>query len=388
MATTIGGLSPIFSDEEYDSRRAKLRERMRERGVDALICTSPESIFYLSGYDANTAWSDQALVVRAGSDKPTLLIRDIDEPIIEGQVQGTDVALYNYGTQEPAEIVRSLVGGASAPALEYRGSGARLGYVDRLTDAIGGGTRLPDGSDLVSELRIRKSPAELEIVREAGRIADGAMDDAVAALRPGLTELQFAGEIEYALRKRNSEYPGMPTWMASGTKTACSHASPDDRVIQANAPLKCSFAAVRHRYHVTTYQSFYLGTPPDRYLEVFDQCREALDAVIAAIDVGVRFADASAAGYRTLDKYGLAEKNMGRWGYGVGIAYPPTWLEPMDITMESTGTFDVGMVFCMHTSMAMPEEGFGFTVGADYMVTESGVERVNRRAPEVIRIDV
>lgn len=383
---TQPSLSPVFSDEEYATRLDRLHAAMAARGVDSLICTSPESIFYLSGFDANTAWSDQALVVNRGSG-PQLLIRDIDEPIIDGQVVGTEVFTYNYGTVEPVDIVARLATG-SAIALEYRGSGASLSYVDRITDRIGGGRRLPDGSDLVSELRIRKSPAELEIVREAGRIGDEALDEAIPFLQPGMSELQFAGVIEHALRKRNSEYPGMPTWMASGTKSACSHASPSDRIVQAGEPLKCSFAAVRHRYHVTTYQSFFLGEPPAQYVDIFGQCQESLNAVISAIDVGVPFRDASLAGNRVLDRYGLAERNMGRWGYGVGIAYPPTWLEPMDIMIESDGVFDIGMVFCMHVSMALPDLGFGFSVGADYMVDEHGVSRVNRRAPEIIRIEV
>src|SRR5690606_1368813 len=118
-----------FTEAEYASRVARLRETMAAERFDALICTSPESIYYLCGFDANTAWSDQALVITA-SGQPSLLIRDIDEPIIAGQVVGTDVVTYNYGKQEPAEIVRRLVSGATAPALEYRGSGAHISYID------------------------------------------------------------------------------------------------------------------------------------------------------------------------------------------------------------------------------------------------------------------
>ena len=382
---TRPSLTPVFSDEEYSTRLERLREAMAARGIESLICTAPESLFYLSGFDANTAWSDQALVVNA-SGTPQLLIRDIDEPIIDGQVVGTEVLTYNFGTVEPVDVIARMVTGPTV-ALEYRGSGASLSYVDRITERIGGGRRLPDGSDLVSELRIRKSPAELQIVREAGRIADEALDEAIPLLRPGISELQFAGVIEYALRRRNSEYPGMPTWMASGPKSSCSHASPSARIIQAGEPLKCSFAAVRHRYHVTTYQSFFLGDPPSQYTDIFGQCQESLEAVISTIDVGVSFREASLAGNRVLERYGLADRNMGRWGYGVGIAYPPTWLEPMNIMIESDGVFDIGMVFCMHVSMALPELGFGFTVGADYLVDERGPSRVNRRAPEIIRID-
>lgn len=374
-----------FPREEYEGRLRRLRAAMAEQGVDALVCVAPESLFYLSGYDANTAWSEQALVVTVSGGEPTLVIRDIDAPIADGQIWLRELAAYRYERDDPAEIVagvvRSEAGADATVALEYGTAALSVAYAARLERALGAGVR--DGSALVGALRVRKTPAELAYVRAAAAIAGEALDVAKASLRPGITEIEFAAEIEYALRTRGSEYPGMPTWMASGAKTACSHASPSTRTIGAGEPVKCSFAAVLRRYHVTTYQAFHIGEPPPLYRQRWDQCMEALDAALGEIRPGAPLRAACAAGTAVMERDGIAEANMGRWGYGVGIAYPPTWLEPLDITLSSEGTFDVGMVFCLHVSMSAADPRFGFSLGANYTVTDAGVERVNPAPPTV-----
>lgn len=370
-----------FPREEYEQRLARLREAMAREGVDALVCVAPESLYYLTGYDANTAWSEQALVVLASGGEPTLVIRDIDAPIADRQVWLEAIAAYRFEVDDPARIVAGVLDGAPVVALERSTWALGASYQARLLRALGG--NVLDGSQLVTALRVRKSPAELVYVREAAAIAGEALAVAKRSVRAGMTEIELAAEIEYALRTRGSEYPGMPTWMASGPKTASSHASPSDRVIAAGEPLKCSFAAVRRRYHVTTYQAFHLGPPPPRYRERWEQCEEALDAALGQIAPGVPMRDACGAGNAVMERHGIAETNMGRWGYGVGIAYPPTWLEPLDITLGSEGVFDVGMVFCMHVSMSESDPVFGFSLGANYTVTEAGCERVNPAAPSV-----
>jgi Xaa-Pro dipeptidase len=374
-----------FTREEFAERFARLRTAMEREGLDALVCVAPESLYYLTGYDANTAWSEQALVVAAGDAEPTLIIRDIDVPIADRQIWLEAIADYRFEVDDPAAIaadaVRRAVPGGGTVALERHTWALGVAYERRLDRALGGAE---DGSHLVAGLRVRKSESEMVYVREAAAIADEALAEAKRLARPGLTEIELAGEIEYALRKRGSEYPGMPTWLASGPKTASSHASPSaGRTIGHGEPLKCSFAAVRRRYHVTTYQAFHMGPPPELYRRRWGQCGEALEAALERIGPGEPLSEACLAGNAVMERYGIAETNMGRWGYGVGIAYPPTWLEPLDITAASTGCFDVGMVFCLHVSMSEADPVFGFTLGANYTVTRDGVERVNAAPPTV-----
>jgi Xaa-Pro dipeptidase len=368
-----------FALEEYEERLRLVRTEMDRSGLEALVCIAPESLYYLSGYDANTAWSEQALVVTM--DAHRLVIRDIDVPLAEETVVGTEVTAYQYGADDPAAMVATLTGRCARVGVETNTTALSPAYSGRLGQHLS--HRLTDTPDLVARLRVRKSPKELEYIQAAAALAASAFSEAKSKLTPGITELEFAAEIEYALRRRGSEYPGMPTWLASGPRTASSHASPTRRMIGTDEPVKCSFAAVVRRYHVTTYQPFYLGEPPPLYRQYFGACLDALEVLVSHAAPGRPIKEACHAAHRTLDAHGLAGRNMGRWGYGVGIAYPPTWLEPLDVTTESEELFDVGMVLCLHVSLSAPDHGFGFTVGADYAVTESGARLVNADAPYI-----
>ena len=61
----------VFPNEEYDSRRAKVRRRMVDRGIDVLYVSSPRNITYLTGFDIIWFYhaSPTGLVIRADDSK-------------------------------------------------------------------------------------------------------------------------------------------------------------------------------------------------------------------------------------------------------------------------------------------------------------------------------
>jgi len=63
-----------------------------------------------------------------------------------------------------------------------------------------------------------------------------------------------------------------------------------------------------------------------------------------------------------------------RFGYGVGIGYPPSWLEPLKITRTSTDTIEPGTCFVLHACLLDPAERTGVLVGGTYVMTETGHE--------------
>src|SRR5262249_7740465 len=131
------------------------------------------------------------------------------------------------------------------------------------------------------------------------------------------------------------------------------------------------------RYHVSVYHSVHLGPPSSRYREAYDAAQEALQEEVAAIAVGVPVSSAALAARRSLERKSLDKYSKVRWGYGLGIAYPPSWLEPLDIIEESQEVFAAGMVFCLHVPMQVPEEAFGLNIGGDYLLTNEGLEALD-----------
>lgn len=68
-----------------------------------------------------------------------------------------------------------------------------------------------NGSPLLNRIRRVKSPAELELMAAACRIAEAAMSATIATIRPGVTMVDLLEEVEHQMRVRGSRCPSFPT---------------------------------------------------------------------------------------------------------------------------------------------------------------------------------
>jgi Xaa-Pro aminopeptidase len=99
-----------------------------------------------------------------------------------------------------------------------------------------------------------------------------------------------------------------------------------------------------------------------------------LAAGIAAIRPGVQVADVEEASLEPLRRVGLEDAAMMRFGYGIGVAYPPIWLEPLQISRGFTRALEPGMVFVLHAYIQLLKESLGIIQGGTYALTHAGVE--------------
>ena len=261
--------------------------------------------------------------------------------------------------------------------IEFHCYALNVGYYLGLADRLGGKTELVDSTGILGRLRAAKSPAELVFVREAHAHNLAGVEAAIASARPGITEIEWAAAIEHAVRRYGSDYSAMPTWIWSGERTAIGHATPTDRVLCKDEPAMFSFAGVSRRHHVSTYHTVHFGTPPPRLRELFSLAQGALAAEVERTRPGEPIAAAAQAAATVVDKAGLRQHMNVRWGYGVGLGYPPSWLEPVQISEDSEEFFSPGMMFCLHVGFAMPAEGHGVIVGGDYLLNDTGCEALD-----------
>ena len=61
-----------------------------------------------------------------------------------------------------------------------------------------------------------------------------------------------------------------------------------------------------------------------------------------------------------------------RFGYGIGVAYPPIWLESLQISRGFDRRLEPGMVFVLHACIELPDEGIGIIQGGTYALTADG----------------
>lgn len=374
-------MQAAFAETEYRDRLRRGREALQKAQLDGAICVAPEHLNYFAGYDAHTHFDEQALVFSAGSDEPTLIVRDGDIGTAQSMSWVGDKRGYSLESGGAAPLVtavaeeKGLVGGRIG--IELYSYAFNVGYYLGLSAGLGPGTHLVDSTEVLGWLRVAKSPAELVYVRQAQAHNLAGVEAAMATAKPGITEIEWAGEIEHALRRHGSDYSAMPTWIWSGERTAIGHATPSARVLCNNQPAMFSFAGVARRYHVSTYHTIHFGRPSPRLRELFTIAQDALGAEVEHARVGKPIAGAAQAAAKVVRKAGLEQHMNVRWGYGVGLGYPPSWLEPLQISEDSKEVFAPGMVTCLHVGFALPNEGHGVIVGGDYLLREAGCEALD-----------
>jgi len=367
-----------FPESEHQARLAAARALLREHGIGHCISVAPESLFYYGGYDSWVSVnSPQALIFSADDDTPTLVLRDTDVELARETSWVTDLRRYRLMADDVpgliAAVAREKGLGGGKVAIET-GSYAFPHALGIALDRALKPARIVDATRLLGLPRLIKSPAEMAYLRQAARIAQAGLDAARETLAPGITEIDFATAIELALRRAGSDYWSIPTELASGTRSAAGHGTPRARAIRKGDLVHVEFAGVAARYHAVAAHTMAAGEPAPRAREVYNAARASLAAGIAAIRPGVAVAEVEEASLEPLRQAGLADAAPMRFGYGIGVAYPPIWLEPLQISRGSDQVMQPGMVFVLHAYLQLEDERLGVLQGGTYALTEDGGE--------------
>lgn len=338
---------------------------------------APEHLYYFGGYDS---WvgvnSPQALIFTAGDDAPVLLLRDVDLSLALETTWVEDVRTYSLVLEDfpsrVAEILseKGIDGGLLAVESQSYAVPHALGQA--MAEALAP-AELVDATTKLGMLRLLKSPAEMACLEQAAVYADAGLKALRSEVREGISEIALAAEVEAAMRRAGSDYPAIPTELCSGERSAGGHATPRERIIGLGDLVHAEFAGVHQRYHATAIQTLCLGAPSPRACELYDLALASLKAGIAAVESGVPVAHLEEASLVPLRAAGLEHAAQMRFGYGIGIAYPPIWLEPLQIARGFGERLEPGMVFVLHSCLELPDEHLGVIQGGTYALEPAGL---------------
>lgn len=369
-----------FEISEHHERLKRAREVLIEEELAAFICVAPEHLYYLGGYDS---WvgvnSPQAMVFTAGPDEPTLVLRDVDIALARETTWLEDVRTYRLVQDDFASMVaeicrtKGISGGKVGVELQSYAVTHALGSA--LQDALSP-LEVIDATDLLGGLRLIKSPAELAYLERAAHFTSQGLRAVHENLQDGISEIGLAATIESAMRRAGSDYWAIPTELSSGARSAGGHATPRDKVIVSGDLVHVEFAGVHQRYHTTALQTLAVGYPGGKALELYDIALKSLRAGIAACKPGAAVASVEEASLEPLKAHGLEGAAMMRFGYGIGVAYPPIWLESLQIAHGFDQTLQPDMVFVLHSCLELPDEGLGVIQGGTYRLSSSGLHKL------------
>lgn len=377
-----------FHPDEFSARRDSVRRTMRSSGLDWLVLFHPVSIHWLTGSDAKSYQEFQCLLVSAEPGPWVVLTREGERNEFEMDALVDQVHTFGGGENEDplaafatlAEthgLLRSRVG-MEVPAYYLH----PLHYMQLRT--LLGKALVAEPVNLVHDLKLVKSTAEIGYIRAAGRKADAAMAVFAAALQPGRSELTVAGRIMESLMAADSGIAASPINLVSGERSCFSHGAPTERQLRAGDFGSVEFGATHRRYTATIGRQFCIGTPTPRMRELHDVVRRASDACIARIRDGVPASEPHAAAKEVIGQAGLEAFRVHTSGYGLAPGFPPSWGEPLHLLGDSHYTLRAGMVLSVEPPVFIGQERLGARLIDNVLVTEDGAELLSRYSRDLI----
>ena len=366
----------LFSRDEYAERLRAVRARMRERGVDVLVVDETEHLFYLAGWHASGSLY-HACIVPLDRD-PVMVLRRLDEGPFREQTWLTDAVLFP-DTADPVRVV--------AEAVAERGwAGGRIGveldshYLTvKRYEALR--TALPEATfvsfaGILRELRLRKSPQEIAYLRDAARIADQAMREAIAAAGAGKSERDAAVAAASAFLRLGADN-GRTGPITAGRRSGFLHGRLGDHRLAAGDVLHMELVPSVHGYSARLMRPTVIGPATPEHEATARALIEIQDRQIQAMKPGAVARDVDRICRAEVLRAGLRDAYENFTGYTLGY-YGNVYMPPRtsDFTRAflptAAWTLEAGMVFHMYTGAR------GLAFSETVLVTEGGPERLTR----------
>src|SRR5690606_16189145 len=129
---------------------------------------------------------------------------------------------------------------------------------------------------------------------EAAALADAAFQHILTVVRPGVTELELAAELETFMRKGGASGPSFDTIVASGERSALPHGVASDRRLQPGEFVTFDFGAYYNGYCSDLTRTIVVGTPTDRHREIYEIVLEAQQHALDNLKPGMTGREADA----------------------------------------------------------------------------------------------
>jgi Xaa-Pro dipeptidase len=365
--------NPAFPVDEYRRRLARVQALMVCRGLAVLVLRHRADICYLSGMENAYLTAAYALLVPAAGE-PTLLSSDFEMLNARVGVWCDDRVSFPVGGDVIGAVAealraRGLAGGPigveiqSLPMAQYRA--LQMALPD---------TALVAADDLVPEIKVVKSAAEIAYLREAGRLSTLGMEAALAAAAPGRTDNDLAAAAHNLMVRGGSEFPCIEPIVSAGARAGVPHSTFRRTTLQPGDAVLVEVGACICRYTAPLFRTAALKPVPAGIRAAADACRDSLNALLEALRPGVVARDAATKARAAWTP--LCDRLIwhGIYAYTVGLGFPPDWNDgPYCVTEQADFLLQPGM--CFHATTSLREPGrYGAALSETVLITETGNE--------------
>jgi Xaa-Pro aminopeptidase len=366
--------------------RARLdaaRDAAARNGIDAVLVTPGPDLRYLVGYAAIPLERLTCLIVPARGE-PVLVVPRLEHAAAEASGAGGVVKIADHQENDDAfalaaGLVRDAVG--SEPDTVALTNAMPALHVLRLRDAMPGARQTL--AAVLGDLRLRKSPDEVDSLRRAAQAIDRVHARMGEWLSPGRTEAEVARDIAEAIVAEGHRSMDFVI-VAGGPNAASPHHDISDRVIERGDPVVVDIGgSMPDGYCSDCTRTYVAGGDPDPefakyYAVLLDAQKRSCDAVRP----GVTAESVDAAARDVIAESGYGDYFIHRTGHGIGLE---THEDPYIVSGNGT-SLEPGMCFSIEPGIYLAGR-HGARIEDIVVVTEDGVERLDTVDRELVVLD-
>ena len=348
-------------------RRIKaIRYQLKKKQTKSLLVTKPANVTYTTGFSGDDSWvliTNRAVYLLTDS-------RYIEQAQKECAcckiVQRTDSL-----AKVLAKLVKKLksVPAHGGVAVEKSTSLAAFEALKKHVKV-----RLKAVANIIESARSIKDNSEVAAIRAAAAIAAKALKQTLGYIKPGITENELAGRLDFQIRKAAASN-SFETIVTFGPNASRPHHRPGRRKLKKNDCVLIDFGVRFKGYCCDITRCFVVGRPTTFYKKAYDAVQQAQTAAIKMIKAGAAAKKVDAAAREVIGKYDLPVYGHGT-GHGLGLEVHE---EPF-LSAKSKGKLKAGEIITIEPAVYIPGK-LGIRIEDNILVTETGCKILTRNCP-------
>lgn len=350
------------------SRIEKVRNKLTELKVDALLVTEPKNLLYLANF---TGSAGLAVITQ----EEAFFVTDFryTEQAAQ-QAVGFNLRIHKQGIMAEVNDIL-LENKAKNVAIEANQMNVSTYLQIKQLFAAD----IVESQGLVEKIREIKEPEELALIKAACEITDQSFEHILKFIKPGITELQVANELEAFLKAKGASAMSFDTIVASGVRSSMPHGVASDKVIEDGDMITLDWGCYYQGYSSDMTRTIAVGSVEPELDKIYHIVLEAHERVNRGAKAGMtgKEIDALARDYITEQGYGAYFGHSTGHGLGLDVHELPA------ISSKNDEAVQAGMVITNEPGIYIPGLG-GVRIENDLIVTEDGVESTNQSPKHLI----
>jgi Xaa-Pro dipeptidase len=379
----------------FKHRLEKVRTEMRRRNISLLFLTRGANLFYVSGYprkdphltDQNV-YGDYVVGAYIGVDDGFTLIAPrmggfAWEKAAQSKPWIKSVRILDE-SEKPEKIFRNVVSEFDVGSKGIMMDDRAWAHTEFLMRDAFKQNHMSLSSEIFAPMRAVKEPEEIEAMQEISRITDRAYSKVVDFLKPGLSEVDVAHEVDYQLSLLGSEQCSFVTGVrfTGASKDREILASNGSSILAKGDSVTFDFGGMLQGYCSDFGRTCYVGEPPAEFRNIYDTVIKSQEAAIERmIDNEINCTDLDRVARKIITDAGYGQHFIHRLGHGIGVTVhePPYLYEPDETVIRD------GMVFTVEPSIMVPG-GWSARIEDDVLVTKNGGKKLTMYSNELVII--